>query len=566
MASKGQILYNSLYMHLLPYVAPVALSSFAHGLFAVAAASNHVFNVSAPMNERDFCTFDDIADLPDEALQETAPQKGVIRKAIDKVKNVATRVKDSLFHVQEPPKKIVVVAEVHLLDGQGDISGAVKIFRHIQKTFPQHEVSIAAEENEGIKKSMGLFGKDVQKNALYMKDRHLPFDPDLIVDFPCNIAEKLQDPKAVCTEFPLPHFQRKDTPYLAIREYGGGASKSKCQNSEIQALGFSKKELGAMLNEELMQYASDPQNEDIGYRQKYVDALPQHLKDAIQRPSEKQPLYFGYSNQSASKEAFIKVISSLSQKTDPTLVLVGTPIQSIATIDHIFKNNLQNRVDWKAVPIFEHFVQNGIHMVDLHWQSSSDAPVQHKTISLVKNPSGRTTKLIFVQKVSHETMIDLFKASEKEVLVTGDQSLTEAVSAGKFVLNDLRNHKQGVSNALVDIAKSVDKKLEPLAKTLLASFQDKNLQDDPLNKKVSKEQLQKMMSNIKKQDPKLKNDDARKSYPQEIVQEMGRTLKKLKESPALWTKFIQRIHKEHNFFPKLTDLVSRKITKQTDKK
>lgn len=151
-------------------------------------------------------------------------------------------------------------------------------------------------------------------------------------------------------------------------------------------------------------------------------------------------LYFGYSNRSGVK--FAKTVAELERGNVQDIDVVHPGAENMQTQLPGFKKELDGAYQ-------ANLIEAGIDRVELiEFNAMQDKNPDTKTakepkiVVLQKKEKPKTMRLIYLPGVSPSDMINLFKASEKTVQTTGNQSTSEALSAGKNVLYECLAFKQ----------------------------------------------------------------------------------------------------------------------------
>lgn len=75
-----------------------------------------------------------------------------------------------------------------------------------------------------------------------------------------------------------------------------------------------------------------------------------------------------------------------------------------------------------------------------------------------KISAGKTVRIFFISKIDHDDFINLLIASQPFVIVTGDQSLSEALSATKIIQYKPPGHKDVLCRNLKDLCLTLNNK------------------------------------------------------------------------------------------------------------
>ncbi|MEV1084426.1 DUF4157 domain-containing protein [Streptomyces sp. NPDC050211] len=126
-------------------------------------------------------------------------------------------------------------------------------------------------------------------------------------------------------------------------------------------------------------------------------------------------LYFAYSNKSAMRFA-LTVAEVESGKNNDVHVVQSSPTQ-MPTLDGTVKDDLAGLGVAK------------VRLVEVSSQKPAPTVTVHET-----GGAGKTMHWIMTDRVPHDDMLTLIKASEPIVMTTGNQSTSEALSAGKTIM------------------------------------------------------------------------------------------------------------------------------------
>lgn len=226
-------------------------------------------------------------------------------------------------------------------------------------------------------------------------------------------------------------------PYLGFSEYNVYPRKKAYENPDDKeyVLGFGEKCLGIFLDEELIDFYRSKIYMNRTKRCEMLLELPLSLRDAIlekQTPEEyskTSSFYMGYSYYLETAMQFLALVAEKESK-DPfrtiDIVIPGKKRSSTGTqtlIHDFFKHPQLFPVEaLKKFNISE--VRCGAHVLKI---SDSDGKILK-----IHNPP-------LLEKEDFKTCL---KASDPLMLVTGDQSLSEALSAGKVIMYEQLAHKE----------------------------------------------------------------------------------------------------------------------------
>ncbi|MCE5318464.1 MAG: hypothetical protein LLG04_14025 [Parachlamydia sp.] len=345
--------------------------------------------------------------------------------------------------------------------GSGDVSACMKILDIYKKYMQtdqlafcienQHAASLESfqESLKGIR-VIALKGGDEQEDRRVVDD----FAPTKVVAFH--------------THGPLASYLNVNPPIPTINlgEYGDDS----CHPTQFAqshrfvqyTLGLQnvKNEyngLGFLFSQKLIDYFQDKNNENPLYRlSAYLPRLSPPLSAAIAGQNEirdfnsTHALYFGYANSSDSYNYQMLFIAAMilrnenkkDGKQNLVFCLPGRNLFNGATPEERFS------------PEFVRFMKDhGFNQIELNERNSSKNELFAKTtLSLTKDAKANPRKIVIVASpLTNPDFLEVMKASENEVLCTGDQSLSEALSAGKRLFYEKLSHKTNHINRLCDI-------------------------------------------------------------------------------------------------------------------
>lgn len=229
-----------------------------------------------------------------------------------------------------------------------------------------------------------------------------------------------------------PYVALNDVPTLAISEYGIKPDKDLGYYKSVHAysLGLSKKSLGIFIDPELREWSKSENAKDRSFCLKELEYVPSELstailgkeysQSAIDEFKENSKFYFCYASEQSEILSFIQavMISDKSINVDNyTFYCMGDALDPKTLSIENFKrcSNLKEIISFN-------YLKND-HIVNLQI-----------------NPAEKKTVRIITGKIAHGYVSRLHKASEKITLVTGNQSFSEAISAGKIVVFELLKH------------------------------------------------------------------------------------------------------------------------------
>lgn len=253
-------------------------------------------------------------------------------------------------------------------------------------------------------------------------------------------------------------------PTISLGEYGDDSTRT---TEYVQSHRFVKYTLGLktipsensglgfLFNQKLIDYFHDKNNENPLYRlSTYLPHLSPPLSAAIAGQNEigdfnsTHALYFGYVNSSDYYNYQMLFIAAMilrnenkkDGKQNLVFCLPGRTSFNGETPEERFS------------PEFVRFLrEHGFNQIELHARNTSqNEPFVKTTLSLTQEANPRKI-VIVASPLTNPDFLEVMKASENEVLCTGDQSLSEALSAGKRLFYERLTHKTSHINRLCDI-------------------------------------------------------------------------------------------------------------------
>lgn len=215
--------------------------------------------------------------------------------------------------------------------------------------------------------------------------------------------------------------------------------------------------LGFLFSQKLIDYFHNKNNENSLYRlSTNLPHLTPPLSAAIVGQNEidafnkTHALYFGYANSGDSYNYQMLFIAAMilrnenkkDGKQNLVFCLPGHPLFNGATLEERFS------------PEFVRFLtEYGFKQIELHARNTSQPEPFIKTIlPLTQETEANPRKIVIVASpLTSPDFLEVLKASENEVLCTGDQSLSEALSAGKRLFYEKLSHKSNHINRLCEL-------------------------------------------------------------------------------------------------------------------
>ncbi len=376
-------------------------------------------------------------------------------------------------------QKVLVVVDEH--NGLGDISCGIKCAK-------------ALIERSFIPKDQVIFlTSSVKKAALFDPDKTLDIRPlysnsmnTQLVKIE-NVALQVIVP-AVGDLYPSTHLTR-DVPTLAFSEYCGspplwdelgdprftshplGLSDSKEAESPIIDPNIKKilRDMGMDVSMPLGIFI------DLNWRNLHEISNSQELKiqkleelsdeaknivGSLTRFDQGERLFFGYVSKqdvTLQKQFFEAALEQVTQGKDSTFIFPNfnceNEIQKIAGDLGVKKLIIKEKTIetdstvgmYKAQKRIEHYQATGSFLEDEDEEERFISKIKEQNIDLQEQGS---TITICSGSFNHQDLLVLLAASEKQVLITGDQSLTEAISANKIFFYENLKHKNKLADCV----------------------------------------------------------------------------------------------------------------------
>ncbi|HXF28700.1 MAG TPA: hypothetical protein VN457_02535, partial [Chlamydiales bacterium] len=315
-----------------------------------------------------------------------------------------------------------------------------------------------------------------------------------------------------------------------------GATKT-THATGTHSLGVGPSEIGVMLDQQIIEYVNQGILHDPMKRLQLLKDLPYNIQKAIfgsgktssretvEEFQKHSKLYFSYSKEKVANSLFCYAMASLEKEADLVFLLVRTPPLFFTEIKDISSSlwDLIKRDDalreMMVMNFFMEWENLGYHQLRFIWGNQQESVRSIALHPLRKGKKNRTITFISIESVlPHPQFQAALLGSERECQVRGEQSLFDALCAGKIPLNELSTDKGGMTYAMVEMAKSVDARFKGVAHTLLRTVHD-HAQGNVLPKIISSIQQ---------------------------ARGMGEE----------WYRLGQTIIHKHNFFPKLDTLVN----------
>lgn len=309
----------------------------------------------------------------------------------------------------------------HALDGLGDISAAFKIAKWANKHLSISKEKIVIATND-LEKAEILNNKNFKIIPYYEAENWAP--PFLQIIVPTSTSY-------------IKHPLSKGIPTLCLSEYGFADEAKGYQNYNwiaCLALGINVKkgQLGICIYNKLKERGFSSNSLFSSERIKFLyKANPFLVKFLTQNKEAEQfdtsdRLYLGYVRETIAAQSFIKAVLSLNQTNAKNLVIV---LPGNTVNEYAISSTLNTALQSKDIQDIQ------LEFYNHHNHTSTILK------SYALNSSGKTLRII-TGSFYHADLKKILLASEKETVVTGDQSLSEAISANKNWFYETRDHKR----------------------------------------------------------------------------------------------------------------------------
>jgi hypothetical protein len=286
------------------------------------------------------------------------------------------------------------------INGLGDISCSLKCAGLVKNLLgPDTNILIASKSLDDIV----LFNEKHQFEVI---------DPDDIATVH-NVALQIIVPTNNCD---VRSFLSNGIPTLGLYEYDYSKAKHDCNWLHTESLGLGEDCMGIFIDEELRTWGfSDEANTPIRRLEKLLEASEPVYEEILGDRSpeeyvENNLLYFGYAHNTVTITDYLKAIAMLNVRGSNNIT-VWTPTRLTLSPD-----------------LKEKLTRCGFGQVILN-SNTVEVGDTERTFTIIS------------KRVDHHDFKTLLMASEKETIITGDQSLGEAISCNKHFINEMLQHK-----------------------------------------------------------------------------------------------------------------------------
>ena len=340
-------------------------------------------------------------------------------------------------------KKMVIFSKD--LGGFGDFTFGIKTLSILQKRFPGLNCALATDNpNKALKVNndhhVMMPPKGHQDNLpLSLVARYIEhFKPDFLV------------------AAPVTHFDRhpfagilSNVPHVFIREYGFTGKQSPLEKGDFIG-GAGNDWKGVIVHQELLAWAEaveakNPLNRLAQLQNVHPEIQMAILGDgysehAINNFNQSQELFMGY-GRTDSRVMFVlsiaKMLQQLQTQKNPCFVLFGSDYENMRETMAEQKNEL---------------IEFGVGQIE--WINTNKFPHEKTIEKLMDNNNSKKIKIVMTQLLPQD-VIPLMKATEKEILTTGDQSWIESISANKHWMQEFLIHKEDSVKGVISLIKEL---------------------------------------------------------------------------------------------------------------
>ncbi|MFD8408764.1 DUF4157 domain-containing protein [Streptomyces anulatus] len=367
--------------------------------------------------------------LDDEVFKQMAGSVTGFNKA-----KILERLIDQLYSCLEWTGRAPIAVFTHEAQGKGDLMLGVKTADALRENFPRTE----ANKNDITLLTAGSAFK--KEPGVFQNSGH----PFTVLDGAAPEAPSLDPDKAPTHAVVAPQLAATKNFQQSVGKWGSGSTVSamteysKKERLPINAAGtnyttgLGSDEVGITFNADLRAYKrrqdTIPDEKDKrADRLKDLQALksPDLLTALFPEDQEQAAkayaaavtsrLYFAYSNKSAMR--FALTVAELERDNDNDVHVVQSSPQLMPKLDEAAKRELANLGVAR------------VRLVEVNSKNSSTTTEVEDT-----GGTGKTMHWITTNGVPHDDMLTLIKASEPIMMTTGNQSTSEALSAGKTIL------------------------------------------------------------------------------------------------------------------------------------
>lgn len=313
--------------------------------------------------------------------------------------------------------------------GLGDlVAGATLVFFLRQQGVNDDNIIVCTKNSSEMNFCARLLGSSV----LLSKERALEIQ---------EVALHIMSPVPVSVF--IPEYIATKKPLLIMSEYGMAPFPSRLlppSSLRTASFGLGREELGIFVDQDLFAWSQLPESQTGEARKSAFQNLSEDIQRCLMREEptiegffEKNRLYFGYAFEPSSAWSFLLAIDALQREDDRRNLVVVMP-----------------RLDMDKLQEMQYVVEEEFSSKSIKCVSHSGE--RGRTWFHFNSRAKNERRILLVTGSFDFSAIEWFlKASEKETIATGDQSVSLALSAGKCVVYEARTHKQHFAQELQEI-------------------------------------------------------------------------------------------------------------------
>ena len=313
------------------------------------------------------------------------------------------------------------------LNGLGDLACGRRVADLLHKLggIPAEKIVICSNAKNDFER---VFNTDQKYRVIS------PVEASKLTDIKIQIAAPrlYQESENVITGVPCLYLHEYNHGVQSVRpdifQYEYQMGLNLCESDNLT------KPIGILIDPELHEWSQSQEAKDPVEKAIILTTLPNNFSNAIldgKSPkafADSSKLYTGYASKELTKQSFLRAMIKLNNQQETDLVFV-----------------LPGSFDYASILTKEFLQRKGFGELKVY--EGRDGHLE-KSHSIQISEQGKTL-ILLTKEIPNQLMKSLWKASEAECLVTGDQSLTEAISANKVFLYEVLPHKTNVGNELL---------------------------------------------------------------------------------------------------------------------
>jgi hypothetical protein len=341
-----------------------------------------------------------------------------------------------------------IIIKINMSGGFGDLLFGLRLADILLKNLPSVEIALV------------FYDYELQNSQHIIKEYpHLKNHCYRAQTYPEELPEAFKDPKSgICigvatygSTSDLGYNLRlpDEYPLLALPEYALFSEKKYTQETSVETMrdvkvaGLTRYEYGIFIDSKLKAAVQKKWSDFIFHSDPilHVDELSEGLRKEIigeQSPakySSRTNFYFGYGHFPPTQKHFIRSVAHLeknkSSKNVDLLLILDEPDR----LEQIFDDSLK-----------EELALQGFGQIEI-----TGSPSREPKIIKLKD-SGRILRIMPKKELSHRDFEGCLLMSQPLSLITGDQSLSEGISAGKIFIYELFFHKFHLAESFKSLA------------------------------------------------------------------------------------------------------------------